>query len=331
MRIAENYSLEHHNTFRLPVKTRRFIAYKDEEELSRILRDNFFIEHPFLSIGEGSNILFVKDFDGTILHSRIKGIQVIDHSVILRIGAGEHWDDVVAYAVSKGRGGIENLSFIPGTVGAAAVQNIGAYGVEIKDVIETVETYNPVTCKKHLFTNEECRYGYRHSFFKDNPFIITAVSIRLQQPPQFKLDYGNLAEALEGQDITLQSVRDAIIKIRRDKLPDPAALGNAGSFFKNPVIPLSQIDELKRCNPSIPSYPASESSIKISAAWLIEQCGFKGKREGNVGIYDKQALILVNYGNATGAEILTFAQKIQQAVYGKFNIHLVPEVQIIES
>ena len=336
MRIEQNYSLEKHNTFHIQVKARWFMEYDNEEELNRILCDEFFRECASLHIGEGSNLLFTGDVNGIILHSGIKGISIVDEtkeSVLLSVGAAEHWDDVVAYAVSKGWGGIENLSHIPGETGAAAVQNIGAYGVEIKDAIETVEAYNRLTFEKRVFSNEECRYDYRHSFFKEpdnDPYIITYITLRLQKSPQYKLEYGNLAEALKDKEITLQAVRDAVIAIRRDKLPEPEELGSAGSFFMNPVISREQFDKLKTEYPAIPSYPAAEGRIKVPAGWLIEQCGFKGKREGNVGVYEKQALIIVNHGGATGDEIATFAEKINNAVSQKFNITLTPEVKYVD-
>ena len=336
MQIEQNYLLTHHNTFHLPAKTRWFVEYESADELSRILRDNFFLENRSLSIGEGSNLLFINDYDGIILHSCMKGIVVTDEtsdSVLLRTGSGVHWDDVVAYAVSKGWGGIENLSDIPGTAGAAAVQNIGAYGVEVKDVIETVEACNQLTGKKHVFSKEACRYGYRHSYFKEpdhDPFIITSISLRLQKNPRFKLDYGNLSALLFGRAITLQSVRDAVIEVRRSKLPEPQVLGNAGSFFMNPVIPQKQYDALKSQFSMIPSYPAPAGFVKIPAGWLIEQCGFKGKREGNVGVYEKQALIIVNHGNATGNEIASLAAKISRTVNDTFGIMLTPEVKYIQ-
>ena len=332
MRIEQNYLLTHHNTFQLPVKTSWFIEYENEAELSCLLQDDFFLNHRSLSIGEGSNLLFLSDFEGVIIHSGIKEITVTDEtsdSVVLRVGAGVHWDSLVAFTVSKGWGGIENLSYIPGEAGAAAVQNIGAYGMEISEVIETVEAIHPSTGEKKLFTNTACQYSYRHSFFKEQAFIITSIRLRLQKKPQFRLDYGNLASLLCGRDITLQSVRDAVIEIRRNKLPDPAVLGNAGSFFINPVVPQTQFDDLKGRFPAIPSYPAPEGTVKIPAGWLIEQCGFKGKREGNVGVYEKQALILVNHGGATGEEIASFARKISCSVNETFGIQLVPEVKYV--
>lgn len=336
MRIEENYSLEKHNTFHLPVKTRWFMEYADEEELGRILRDEYFQECLSLPIGSGSNLLFINDFNGIILHSCIRGISLIeetDETVLLRIGAAEKWDDVVAHAVSKGWGGIENLSLIPGEAGAAAIQNIGAYGVEIKDVIESVETYNQLSFEKRIFSRNECEYGYRSSYFKNehnDPYIVTYITLRLQKNPEFKLDYGNLKEELSGiPEITLQAIRDAVIKVRRRKLPDPEVLGNAGSFFMNPVIPSVHFEKLKIQYPDMPSYPVGEGKVKIPAGWLIEQCGFKGKSHGAVGVYEKQALVLVNLGGAKGHEIALVAESIRTAVSERFGIEIMPEVKYV--
>ena len=347
MRIEQNYSLYNHNTFHIEARTRWFMEYENEEELTRILRDEYFQSCMSLHIGEGSNLLFINDFDGIILHSRIKGIEVIEdtpETILLRAGAAEHWDDVVTYSVSKGWGGIENLSYIPGEAGAAAVQNIGAYGMEIKDTIETIEAYNQLTFEKRIFAKEGCRYGYRHSYFKEaenDPYIITHINLRLQKKPSFVLDHGNLLSMLEGRDITLQSVRDTVIKMRQSKLPDPEVTGNAGSFFMNPIITCDKFDVIKEqlskgkikgvaSNTLTPSYPAKEGFVKIPAGWLIEQCGFKGVREGNVGVYEKQALILINHGGATGEEIAALAEKISRTVYEKFDITLTPEVKYIQ-
>lgn len=336
MRIEQNYSLEKHNTFRLPVKTRWFMEYETEEELGRILRDEYFQECLSLHIGSGSNLLFVNDFNGIIVHSQIRGITVTeetDEEVVLRVGAAEKWDDVVLYAVRHGYGGIENLSYIPGETGAAAVQNIGAYGMEIKEVIEKVETYNRLTFEPRIFTRDECRYGYRTSYFKNehnDPHIVTFVQLRLTKNPQnFRLDYGLLKEELENSNLTLARVREAVIAIRKRKLPEPEELGNAGSFFVNPTIPTEQFERLKQSYPELVSYPVSEGRAKISAAWLIEQCGFKGKRHGAVGVYDKQALVLVNLGGATGDEIALVAESIRMAVKERFEIELTPEVKYV--
>lgn len=336
MRIEQNYSLEKHNTFHLPVKTRWFMEYETEEELGRILRDEYFQECLSLHIGSGSNLLFVNDFNGIIFHSRIQGITVADETadeIVLRIGAAEKWDDVVAYAVKRGYGGIENLSYIPGEAGAAAIQNIGAYGVEIKDVIEKVETYNQLTFERRVFNRDECQYGYRSSYFKNehnDPHIVTYIQIRLSKHPQsFSLDYGNLKEELAGRAQTLEHVREAVIAIRKKKLPDPADYGNAGSFFMNPVIPVAQFERLKQIYPDMPFYPAVEGKIKVPAGWLIDRCGFRGKQHGEVGVYEKQALVLVNLGGATGHEIALVAESIRMAVKQRFDIELMPEVKYV--
>ncbi len=336
MRIEENYSLELHNTFHLPVKTRWFMEYNNEEELGRILRDEYFQECLSLHIGSGSNLLFINDFNGIILHSAIKGMTVEkedEQHVWLRVGAAEIWDDVVAYAVANGWGGIENLSHVPGEAGAAAIQNIGAYGVEIKDVIEAVEAYNQLTFEKRIFTNDECQYGYRFSFFKNehnDPHIVTYIIIRLDKQQTFALQYGNLKERFaDGAEPTIKSIREEIISIRKEKLPDPNVLGNAGSFFMNPVIPTEQFEKLKAQYPTIPSYPAAAGMIKVPAGWLIEQCGFKGKAHGQVGIYEKQALVLVNLGDVKGYEIALVAESIRTAVQERFGIELMPEVKYV--
>lgn len=328
--------MEKHNTFHLPVKAHWFMEYENEEELGRILRDEYFQECASLHIGEGSNLLFLNDYNGIILHSNIAGIEVVEEdeeSVLIKIGAGERWDDVVKYAVSKGWGGIENLSHIPGETGAAAIQNIGAYGVEIKDVLETVEAFSRFTFEKRIFSNKECTYAYRYSFFKDEqnePYIVTYVTLRLKKNPlSFTLDYGNLKEEFENKEITLQIVRDAVITIRKRKLPEPEELGNAGSFFMNPVIEPERFAGLQEQYPQIPHYPVEGGKIKLSAAWMIDQCGFRGKRHGEVGVYEKQALVLVNFGGAEGHEIALVAESIRMAVMDKFGVELMPEVKYI--
>jgi UDP-N-acetylmuramate dehydrogenase len=239
----------------------------------------------------------------------------------------------LAYAVSKGWGGIENLSLIPGEAGAAAIQNIGAYGMEIKDVIESVEAYNQLTFEKRTFTNSDCEYGYRNSYFKNehhDPHIITYITLRLSKNPGFSVNYGNLKEELtKYPEVTLETIREAVITIRRQKLPDPEVLGNAGSFFMNPIITAEHFEKLKKQFPEIPSYPASEGKIKVPAGWLIEQCGFKGKNHGSVGVYEKQALVLVNLGDARGDEIALVAESIRTAVKDRFGIELMPEVKYV--
>jgi len=336
MRIEQNYSLYEHNTFRLQAKTHWFMEYENEDELQKIMRDEYFQESLSLHIGSGSNLLFVSDYTGVILHSAIRGIMITeetDDDVILRIGAAEIWDDVVAYAVKKGWGGIENLSLIPGETGAAAVQNIGAYGVEMKDVIESVEAYNQLSFEKRTFSKAECEYSYRSSLFKkedSDPYIITYINIRLSKQPSFRLEYGDLREKLAAYgEVSLANIRDVVCAIRLSKLPDTNVLGNAGSFFMNPVVSKQQFEALSKKFGELPHYPVSDSEVKIPAGWLIEQCGFKGKTHGQVGVYEKQALVIVNLGGATGDEIALVAESIRQAVYDKYGIGLTPEVKYV--
>lgn len=335
MKIEQNYSLYKHNTFKLRVKTHWFMEYENEEELLKILQDEYFQESLSLHIGSGSNLLFVSDYNGVILHSAIRGITVqeeTDSHVVLKIGAAEIWDDVVAYAVKKGWAGIENLSLIPGETGAAAVQNIGAYGVEIKDVITKIEAYNQLNLEKRIFSNEECEYGYRASFFKNehtDPYIITYVYIRLSKQPAFVLEYGNLKDRLTDKDVTLENVREAVCAERRSKLPDPKELGNAGSFFMNPIVTKQQFETLVKRHGEMPHYLLPEDKVKIPAGWLIEQCGFKGRSHGEVGVYEKQALVIVNLGDATGDEIAMVAESIRQAIYDKYGVELIPEVKYV--
>ena len=289
------------------------MEYETEEELRRILHDEYFQECLSLHIGGGSNLLFINDYNGIIIHSRIKGISIsaeTDEYVSLRVGAAEIWDDVVAYAVSKGWGGIENLSLIPGEA-----------------------AYNQLTFEKRTFTNSDCEYGYRNSYFKNehhDPHIITYITLRLSKNPGFSVNYGNLKEELtKYPEVTLETIREAVITIRRQKLPDPEVLGNAGSFFMNPIITAEHFEKLKKQFPEIPSYPASEGKIKVPAGWLIEQCGFKGKNHGSVGVYEKQALVLVNLGDARGDEIALVAESIRTAVKDRFGIELMPEVKYV--
>ena len=310
------------------------MEYANETELEVVLKGYCKRDLSFLHIGSGSNLLFLNDFNGIVFHSAIKGITLAgetDDAVFVRIGAAEIWDDVVAYAVRYGWGGIENLSLIPGETGAAAVQNIGAYGIEIKDVIEHIETIDTLNFEKRFFSNDDCKYGYRTSLFKNNPnYIITCVTLRLQKHPELHLEYGNLKGFFSASEpATLQNVREAIITIRQKKLPDPDELGNAGSFFKNPVVTQKKLMHLQKSYPTIPFYPATKGNVKLSAGWLIEQCGLKGKRIGQVGTYEHQALVIVNYGGATGKEIAQFADHICDTVHQHFGILLEPEVQYV--
>jgi UDP-N-acetylmuramate dehydrogenase len=336
MRILENRSLMEHNTFHLDIKARWFIEYESEADLLKLLRDEYFLSQPFLHIGSGSNLLFLGDYEGAIVHSAIRGREIVkedERSLWLQVGAGENWDDLVVYCVGNGWGGIENLSLIPGEVGATAVQNIGAYGMEVAQVIEEVHAYHLPTHQKRIFTNAECSYSYRDSFFKQEEnrglYFITHVVYRLSKQADFLLDYGNLKDILHGQKITLQTIRDAVCQLRRTKLPDPGIEGNAGSFFMNPYICIAHYDALKKRYPALPHYPVDNDVVKIPAAWLIEQCGLKGTSLGGAAVSEKQALVIINRDHATGSDIAHLAEKIRLAVKERFDIDLCPEVNYV--
>lgn len=333
-----NYSLKKHNTFGLDVTADTYYEYSSEEELMHLI-DDVGISSRHVHIGSGSNLLFINPrYHGTVLHSNIKGIEIVyDYPefdiVHVRVGAGVLWDDFVEYCVENGLYGVENLSLIPGEVGAAAVQNIGAYGTEVGDLIFMVNTVN-MDGSKVSYTRAGCEYGYRNSIFKrpgmKNTFI-THVTFNLRRHGEFNLKYKALSEALAGgEDVTLRDVRDAIIKIRRSKLPDPAVIGSAGSFFKNPVVSAEKAVAIASDYPSMPFYPQSDDKVKLSAGWLIEQCGWKGKSLGPAAVYPKQALVIVNNGGATGDDILQLAIAIQDDVVKRFDILLEPEVKIID-
>lgn len=336
MKIFRDYSLLPHNTFGMDVKASVFIEYASVEELKEVL-SLYVKDNQWLHIGKGSNLLFTGDFSGIILHSAIKGYEVIHedtNEVVVRVGAGEVWDDFVAMTVENEWYGAENLSLIPGEVGASAVQNIGAYGVEAKDLIVGVEAIEVSTGKESIFKNEECGYAYRESVFKSSlkyQYLVTHVSYRLKKTPCYHLDYGNIRLELEKQKVrlTLANVRQAIISIREAKLPDPKLQGNAGSFFMNPVISREHFEALLVDYPLMPHYGVDAESIKIPAAWMIDQCGWKGKRLGRAGVHDKQALVLVNLGGAVGAEVIALSEAIQKSVYEKFGINILPEVNFI--
>ena len=336
MKIFRDYSLLPHNTFGMDVKASVFIEYASVEELKEVL-SLYVKDNQWLHIGKGSNLLFTGDFSGIILHSAIKGYEVIHedtNEVVVRVGAGEVWDDFVAMTVENEWYGAENLSLIPGEVGASAVQNIGAYGVEAKDLIVGVEAIEVSTGKESIFKNEGCGYAYRESVFKSSlkyQYLVTHVSYRLKKTPCYHLDYGNIRLELEKQKVrlTLANVRQAIISIREAKLPDPKLQGNAGSFFMNPVISRKHFEALLVDYPLMPHYEVDAESIKIPAAWMIDQCGWKGKRLGRAGVHDKQALVLVNLGGAVGAEVIALSEAIQKSVYEKFGINILPEVNFI--
>ncbi len=336
MIIKENISLLSYNTFGIDAKADYFIEYSSVEELQTALQSEIVKSNRLLHIGGGSNLLFMKDFNGVILHSAINFIKKVSEdadTVMLEAGAVVNWDDFVAYTVENGWGGVENLSLIPGEVGASAVQNIGAYGVEVQDVITEVNAVEIETGELKIFSVDDCQYGYRESIFKKElkgKYIITSVVFKLQKQPEFKLNYQHLeAEVLKNGDINLQNIRQTIIAVRESKLPDPKIFGNAGSFFMNPVISKAHFIELLAQYPQMPHYFVSETEEKVPAGWLIDQCGWKGKQIGNAGVHDKQALVLVNKGGATGAEIVYLAEQIQASVKSKFGIELRAEVNYI--
>ena len=337
MKVLKNCPLKPFHTFGMDVKASLFVEYDSVDELKDILSQYDMPRIKWLHMGGGSNLLFTSDFDGVVLHSCIKGCEVMSENheeVLVRVGAGVIWDDFVAYAVSHQWYGAENLSLIPGEVGASAVQNIGAYGMEAKDLIVKVEALEVATGEVCTFTNAECRYAYRESIFKKEwkgKYIITHVTYRLGKRPSFHLEYGNVKGELEksGCELTLKNVRDVIIRIREAKLPDPKVQGNAGSFFMNPVVPRMQYESLLAKYPDMPHYMVDDEWVKIPAAWMIDRCGWKGKRVGNAGVHDKQALVLVNLGGATGQEIVRLSQQIQMSVYETFGIAISPEVNFI--
>lgn len=331
-----DYSLLPHNTFRMDVKAARFMEYSSEEELTAFLASGG-LTSPYLHIGGGSNLLFLSDYPGLVLHSSVKGVETVaetDERVELRVGSGVVWDDFVAYTVKKGFYGAENLSLIPGEVGASAVQNIGAYGVEVKDLVVSVDAVEAATGKKRRFTREECRYAYRDSIFKKElkgRYFVTYVTYRLSKLPVFHLDYGNVRAELEkdGMEPTLANVRRVIAAIRSNKLPDPKVTGNAGSFFMNPVVSQEQFDRLQAEYSEMPSYRLDGNRVKIPAGWLIERCGWKGKALGPAAVHDRQALVLVNRGGATGRDVLRLADEVARSVKERFGIEISPEVNLI--
>lgn len=336
MKITPNASLLSHNTFGIDAKADFYVEYDSAKDLQAVLQSELVKSNRMLHIGGGSNLLFLNDFKGVIVHSAIRSIEKVkedDEFVYLEIGSSVVWDDFVAFAVENGWGGVENLSLIPGEIGASAVQNIGAYGVEVKDVIVEVNAVENETALSRTFSNAECKYGYRDSIFKNElkaKYIITSVVFRLSKKPAFKLNYQQLEEAvLKNGEINLSTIRKTIIDIRESKLPDPKLVGNAGSFFMNPVISKDHFTMLHEKYPNIPHYYVSETEEKVPAGWLIEQCGWKGKRIGNAGVHDKQALVLVNLGGATGSEIVYLAEQIQASVKETYGIDLKPEVNYI--
>lgn len=327
------------NTFGMDVKVRLLIEYSSVAGLQLAI-EKIKDEKHVLHIGGGSNLLFTSDYDGVVLHSAIKGITVVDENedeVFIRVGSGEVWDEFVDYAVDKGWGGVENLSLIPGEVGASAVQNIGAYGAEAKDVIVSVEAVSLKDGVSRVFTNSECEYSYRQSVFKNalkGQYAITYVTYCLKKHPVLKIEYGNLRQFFAADKqaslelLTVQDVRQAIIDVRNSKLPDPKILGNAGSFFMNPVVSRDKFHEVQAQYPNMPFYEV-EGGVKIPAGWMIEQCGWKGKALGRAAVHEKQALVLVNLGGATSDEIVALSDAVCKSVKDKFGIDIRPEVNFI--
>lgn len=336
--IYKNISLKKYNTFGLDYLADCLIGLRTEEEAVTLLKNNSQWKQPLLILGSGSNLLFTNDFKGTILYPEIHGIKIEKTEnekgyVIISAGAGVIWDDLVAWVVDKGLGGFENLSLIPGKVGATPIQNIGGYGVEIKDMIVTVRTINTDDGSLRIFDNSECEFSYRNSVFKNRlkgRYLVTRVYYKLSIEPWLNLTYGSLREEVNklGKE-NLKNVRQGVINIRHSKLPDPEIIGNAGSFFKNPVVKNSVALDLKKRFPGMPVYEDQEGYMKLASGWLIDQCGWKGKRRGDAGVHDKQALVLVNHGQASGKEIYILSDEIKKSVYKKFGIDLEREVEVV--
>ncbi|WP_340114165.1 UDP-N-acetylmuramate dehydrogenase [Maribellus mangrovi] len=337
IRFSENHSLKAHNTFGVDAKAKYFFECTDPVDLQVFFTENkSWREERLIVLGEGSNILFLNDFDGLIIHPNVPGIKTVNedrNNYWIEVGAGEIWDEFVEFCVNYNLGGIENLSLIPGTVGAAPVQNIGAYGQEVCNVVEKVKGYDIEKQQLSEYKVDECRFAYRDSIFKSylkNKFIITSVIFRLEKFPEFNLKYGQLEQKVNEKGApTLQTIRDAVIEIRSSKLPDVNKLGNAGSFFKNPVVDAEIAEKLKQSFDTVPVYVAPNGKVKLAAGWLIDQAGWKGVRKGAVGVHEDQALVLVNYGGATGKEIFDFSEKIKQSVLEKFGVELIREVNCI--
>ncbi len=337
MHIKTDYSLSAYNTFQLSARANYFVDISSIEDLKSLTENQIFIENKKLILGGGSNILFANNFRGIVIHPKFMGIEQINESnseIFLRVGSGVVWDNFVKYAVENNWGGIENLSKIPGNVGASPIQNIGAYGVEVRDVIDEVEGFHLSTKKFQSFSNKECLFGYRSSIFKQtlkNDFLVTSVIFRLSKPPhELKTQYGIIDEKLQiYPEKSISTLRKVVSSIREMKLPDPEKIGNAGSFFKNPFVNPENLIALRDQYPDIPSYPASNRKLKLSAAWLIDNAKCKGISMGNAGTHNKQPLVIVNLGNATGKEIIELSEYIQEKVREKFGINLEPEVNIL--
>ncbi len=338
VQIIKNISLLPYNTFGIDVSANYFCEVNTATELQELIQSPLYKEEPRLMLGAGSNILFTKNFQGLVIKNALAGISVVaedEDRILVKAHAGEMWHYLVMHCVNQGWGGIENLSLIPGTVGAAPIQNIGAYGVEIAELVEKVEGIDTTSGALRSFNKDECRFEYRESAFKvklKEKYFISSVTLSLSKKNHlFNIQYGAIRDTLNQhhvKSLSVKAVSDAVINIRQSKLPDHTVIGNAGSFFKNPTLTAKHFQELKNTYASIPSYPSDNQNIKVPAAWLIEQCGWKGKRINNIGVHPHQALVLVNYGGGNGAEILHLAMQIQSSVKETFGVTLIPEVNI---
>lgn len=337
--IQSNVDLAPYNTLHIETKAASFLSITSREQLVSFIKESEQEYSELFVLGGGSNILFADDFEGLILHVAIKGREVIEETdgfVNLQVGAGENWHETVRYCVDQGWGGIENLSLIPGTVGAAPIQNIGAYGVELEEVFQSLIAVELKTGNSKVFYKEDCRFGYRDSIFKNElkgKFVVTHVTLSLSKDPELNTSYGAIGKELKNRNIQHPTIRDisqVVMDIRNSKLPNPDELGNAGSFFKNPIVSRQKYEHLKMKYPSVPGYELNDIETKIPAGWLIEEAGLKGMKYGNAGTYKQQALVIVNHGGATGKEIMELADKIRTSVKNKFGIELVPEVNIVD-
>jgi UDP-N-acetylmuramate dehydrogenase len=335
MEVIENYSLKSLNTFGIDASARHFAVFKDTEQLDELIERAAGSRK--LILGGGSNILLTNNFDGYVLKNDVMGMNIVkeDHlHAYVKTGAGENWHRFVQYCLERELAGVENLSLIPGNVGASPMQNIGAYGVEVKDVFYDLEAYHIAKRKVMTFSATDCEFGYRESVFKNrykNEFIILNVTFRLNKVPQFNTSYGAIEEELSkmNEPVSIHAISRAVINIRTSKLPDPKVIGNAGSFFKNPTVSAAKFEELKSAYPSLPGYPQESGMVKLAAGWLIEQCGWKGYRKGDAGCHAKQALVLVNYGHASGSDIFSLSEQIQDSVVKKFGVVLEREVNVV--
>lgn len=335
--ISSDVTLKPFNTFGIDVSARFFTEVNNEDRVRSVIESNEFKAHNNLILGGGSNVLFTKNFDGIVVKNNIQGIEVIEESndhVLVKVGGGVVWHDFVLHAINQGWNGIENLSLIPGNVGASPMQNIGAYGVEIKDVFEELEAINIHTGEIDYFSNKECEFGYRESVFKrklKGQYLISRVTYRLSKKGNFNTSYGAIDKQLEAMnvtDLTSKAISEAVVAIRQSKLPDPKEIGNSGSFFKNPVVSNQEFEKLKNEFPDVVGYAVGDTNTKLAAGWLIDQAGWKGKTINNYGVHKNQALVLVNYGGATGQEIYNLSEEILVSIREKFNVELEREVNI---